>query len=114
MNNYDFQLLNKTMKTNEYISNLLISYPKKEYILKDNMESTMYDLIELIHYININTGRIKEKYLKDFVVKLSMLDYYTLVSDQKKYISKHKREVIGRFLEEIRKISYGVIRNEKN
>lgn len=114
MNNYDFQLLNKTMKTNEYIGELLESFPRKETILKNHMESTMYDLIELIHYINVSTGRIKEKYLKDFVVKLSMLDYYTLVSYQKKYISKHKREVIGRFLEEIRKISYGVIRNERN
>ena len=114
MNNNDFQMLNKTMKTNEYITDLLLSFPNKEKVLKDYMESTMYDLIELIHYININTGRIKEKYLKDFVVKLSMLDYYTLVSYQKKYISKHKREVIGRFLEEIRKISYGVIRNEQN
>ena len=114
MNNYDFQLLNKTMNTNEYIGELLESFPRKETILKNHMESTMYDLIQLIHYINVSTGRIKEKYLKDFVVKLSMLDYYTLVSYQKKYISKHKREVIGRFLEEIRKISYGVIRNERN
>ena len=72
----------------------------------------MYNLIELIHYVNINTGRVKEKYLKDFVIKLSMLDYYALVSYKKKYISKHQREVIGRFLVEIRKISYGVIRNE--
>ena len=114
MNNYDFQLLNKMLKTNDYISNLLISYQKKEYVLKDNMERCMYELVELIHYININTGRVKEKYFKDFVVKLSMLDYYTLISYKKKYIDKRRRDVIGRFLVEIKKISYGVMKNESN
>ena len=34
MNNYDYQMLNKTMKTNEYIGELLESFPRKETVLK--------------------------------------------------------------------------------
>ena len=41
-----------------------------------------------------------------------MLNFYMEVSFNNKYISKRQYEVVGRFLVEIRKITFGVIRSE--
>lgn len=113
--NYNFMLLNKTQKTIQYINKILINFPNKEQILKGNIEKNMYEMIECIFAYQINdTDRIKQKYLKDFLVKLSMLNFYIATSLEKKIISKHQCEVIGNFLIEIRKITYGVIKSENN
>lgn len=112
--NSNFILLSKTQKTICYYNKILINYPKNEIILKQNIEKNMYDLIECLFAYNINdVDRIKQKYLKDFLVKLSMLDFYTLVSYNKKILGKHQFEVLGNFIIEIRKITYGVMKNEK-
>ncbi len=111
--NSNFLMLSKTEKTIQYINRILVNYPNKEYVLKGNIEKNMYELIECIFAYQINdTDRIKQKYLKDFLVKLSMLNFYIGVSLEKKCISKRQHEVIGRFLIEIRKITYGVIKSE--
>ena len=110
--NSSFLLLQKSKKTMEYIQNIAVNYPKKEYILKGNIEKSCYQLIECIFSYQINqTERIRQKYLKDFLVQLSMLNFYMETSFDKKYISKRQYEVVGRFLMEIRKIAYGVIKS---
>ncbi len=112
--NSNFNMLSKTERLINYYNKLLINYPKKELVLSSNIESTMYNLIELIFSYNINTtNRIKQKYIKDFLIKLSMLDFYTKISFNKKIISKRQYEVVGRAIIEIRKITYGVIRSEQ-
>lgn len=111
--NYNFLLLSKTEKTIQYINKILVNYPKKELILEKNIEKNMYEMIECIFAYQINdTDRIKQKYLKDFLIKLAMLNFYIKVSFDKKIISKKQCEVIGRFLIEIRKITFGVIKSE--
>ncbi len=111
--NSNFQLLQKTEKAIQYIQWLIPNYPKKEYILKGNIEKCTYALIEYIFSYQINQSeRIRQKYLKDFLVQLSMLNFYMEISFNKKYISKRQYEVVGRFLVEIRKIAFGVIRSE--
>jgi len=110
----NFMLLNNTKKTIDYINKQLINYPKSERVLKDNIERNMYEIIELIFYYSINTlDRIKEKYLKDLIVKLSMLDFYIEASYNKKLINKKKMMSISMFIIEIRKIVYEIIRNDK-
>ena len=75
--NYNFHLLNKTQRVNSYVTKLLVNYPKSSYVLKNNIEKTMYEMMENIFAYNINdTMRIKQKFLKDFLVKLAMFDYY--------------------------------------
>ena len=114
-NNSDFKLLSNLEKTINYINKELLNYPKYDVILRNNIESTMYTLVELIHSYRITTNnRIKEKNLNDFVIKLSMLDYYMRVSYEKKIINSHKLIVITNFIIEIRKLVYGVIRSEKS
>ena len=74
----------------------------------------MYELIELIFSYSINdTQRIKTKYLKDLIIKLSMLDFYIATSFEKRIISKKKFESTSLFIVEIRKIAYGLVRSEK-
>lgn len=112
--NYNFKILNNTYKTINYINKLLINYPKKEVVLKHNIESNCYELIESIFAYNINeTWRIKEKYLKDVLIKLSMLDFYIRVSYDKKILSRHQLDVVCRFMIEIKKMVYGLKKKEK-
>ena len=51
---FNFQLLNKNMKTNDYINKLLINYPKSEIVLKNNIKQTLYSCVELIFSYKIN------------------------------------------------------------
>lgn len=112
--NKGFILLYKVEQTNLYISKELINYPKFYVVLRNQIELTMFQIIECIHSYRINTNkRIKEKNLNDIVLKLSMLDYYMKYSYENKIINQHKYCVIGKFLIEIRKITYGIIRNGK-
>lgn len=111
--NSKFILLSKTEKTIEYYNKILINYPKVEIILKHNIEKNMYELIECLFSYNINeTDRIKQKYLKDFLVKLSMLDFYTRVSYKKKIVSKRQFEVICRFIIEARKMTFALVKGD--
>ncbi len=111
--NSNFALLNNSKKTIAYINKQLINYPKSEVILKQNMEKNMYDIIELIFSYSISDiERIKTKYLKDLIIKLSMLDFYVATSFEKRIISKKKFESTAMYIIEIRKIAYGLVRNE--
>lgn len=114
-NENNFKLLSKSELTFDYINKQLINYPKVETILKNNIEKTMYCIIEAIFSYKIeNSSRIKLKHLKTIVIQLSMLDYYMRVSYKKKIISVKKFQSIARYLQEIKLIAYGVIRYEKS
>ena len=110
--NSNFALLNNSKKTIAYINKQLINYPKSEVVLKQNIEHNMYEIIELIFSYSINdVERIKVKYLKDLIIKLSMLDFYVANSIKKRIISKKKFESTSMYIIEIRKIAYGLIKN---
>ena len=107
--------VNKTEQTINYINKELLNYPKYDVVLRNQIEITMYQMIEYIHSYRItNITKVKSKNLNDFIIKLSMLDYYMRVSYEKKIINSHKLNVIVNFLIEIRRIAYGVIRSEKS
>ncbi len=113
--NSKFILLNKTYSLIEYYNNILPNYSKKEIILKQSIEKTLYEQIEALFAFNINIQeRIRQKYLKDYMVKLSMIDFYTNTSYHKKLLSKRQFEVIGRKIVELRKIAHGLQKNEEN
>ena len=111
--NSNFSLLNNSKKTIAYINKQLINYPKSEMVLKQNMEKNMYEIIELIFSYSISdVERIKLKYLKDLIIKLSMLYFYVATSFEKRIISKKRFESTAMYIVEIRKIAYGLVRNE--
>ena len=110
--NSNFALLNNSKKTIAYINKQLINYPKSEVVLKNNIEKNMYELIELIFSYSISDiERIKLKYLKDLIIKLSMLDFYIATSFEKRIISKKKFESTAMYIVEIRKLAYGLVKN---
>lgn len=110
--NSNFALLNNSKRTIAYINKQLINYPKSEMVLKQNIEKNMYDIIELIFSYSISDiERIKAKFLKDLIIKLSMLDFYIATSFEKRIISKKKFESTSMYIIEIRKIAYGLVRN---
>lgn len=110
--NSNFALLNNSKRTIAYINKQLINYPKSEMVLKQNIEKNMYDIIELIFSYSINDiERIKIKFLKDLIIKLSMLDFYVATSFEKRIISKKKFESTSMYIIEIRKIAYGLVKN---
>ena len=93
--------------------NFTIIAEQKGRTTKENIERNMYELIELIFSYSINDiERIKIKFLKDLIIKLSMLDFYIATSFEKRIISKKKFESTSMFIVEIRKIAYGLVRNE--
>lgn len=110
--NSNFALLNNSKKTIAFINKQLINYPKSEVVLKNNIEKNMYEIIELIFSYSISDiERIKIKYLKDLIIKLSMLDFYIATSFEKRIISKKKFESTAMYIIEIRKIAYGLVKN---
>lgn len=110
--NSNFTLLNNSKKTIAYINKQLINYPRSEVVLKQNIEKNMYEIIELIFSYSISdVERIKVKYLKDLIIKLSMLDFYIATSFEKRIISKKKFESTAMYIIEIRKIAYGLVKN---
>ena len=111
--NSNFALLNNTKKTIDFINKKLVNYNKSEVVLKQNIEKNIYEIIELIFSYSINdVERIKIKFLKDLIIKLSMLDFYIATSFEKRIISKKKFESTSMFIIEIRKIAYGLVQNE--
>lgn len=113
--NSNFILLDKTERMIHSINKLLVNYPKKSVVLSHNIEKTMYMMIECIFYYQVNgSDRIMQKYMKDFVVHLSMLDFYIGISYRKRILSHKQFLGLGREISEIRKIAYGVIRSGKN
>lgn len=110
----NFKLLSNTKKTSEYIRKIIINYPNKEHILKNNIDILLYKMIELLFYYNVNyKNSIKEKYLYDYLVCLSLLDYYILISYENKFLSKKKYESVSNYILELRKMSYGVLNSVK-
>lgn len=107
-NNETFKLLSKTEMTIDYITKELLNYPKYEVVLRNKIESVMYDMIYQIYSYRITQNkRIKSKNLNDLIIYLSMLDYYMRISYNKKIINSHKYN-------EIKKITYGVLNYEES
>ena len=113
--NSNFQLLDKTEKLVNEISKLMDNYPKKNYVLSNNIEKTMYEMIESIFYFQCNKkDRIRMKYIKEYIVKLSMFDFYINLSYRKRIISEKCFLSTGKKITELRKIAYGIVRSENN
>jgi len=88
-----------------FFRKLLINYPKKEYILKDKIETTSYEILELVYFAN--TMEERSEYQKRILSKIAMLDFYLELSYNSKCISLKNLNTGARLLTEIRKMIYG-------
>lgn len=109
--NSDFILLNKTYQTNEYIQKMIINFPNKDMVLKNYLENNLYKLVENLFAFNINkTNRIREKYLKEYLINLSMINYLMHQSFIKKYISSKQATHVGNILIDLKKITFSILK----
>ena len=111
----NFKLLNCVEKTYWYINKTLINIPKNEIILKTHVDQYMLEIVELTNNYLINESeKIRNNNLKLILTKLSMIDFFTLEIYQRNYIKKKKFESITNYIIEIRKLSYGLLKNAKS
>lgn len=111
----DFKLLNKSKLLLKYMeSNILINIPKVYSSYRRGIEDNIIELNSNIIRANINTGNIRNKYQKEVLVNISMIDLYLDILLELKIINKKKFMTIINMLNEIRKMTNGWIENEKN
>ena len=83
------------------MNEIIVNYPKKSYVLRDKIEKTSYEVLELIYYTNMISERLD--YQKRILAKISVLDYYLELSYGRKFISLKKMNQGSRMLETIKK-----------
>ena len=109
----------KIMKCSKELAFELVSFsfnfPKREVTLKTKLQEELFNLIrELNSYIiNKNSNRIRQKNIKDFLVSLSMCDFYLEYVYLNRIISFDKYKFLVDKIITIKKLAYGMIKDEK-
>ena len=108
---YDKLLIStKVKKTIDYVEKITDNFPKIEYVLKNNLIDYCYELLELTYKANIYQ---EKKYMKEILIKIRMIEFFTKKSLDKKIINFRKYENIGNHLLEINNMVNSWIMNEK-
>ena len=114
MNKNDrFRLVTKCKEFIVFVNEIIINYPRKEFILKDRLINTSYDLLELIFITNLlEEDRLYKQKL--MLTKISMLDFYLEESYHKQCISEKKLNKGCRQIEEMQKMIYGWVNSDES
>lgn len=111
----EFKLLNKARYLLRYLEeNIIVNIPKVFINYRKGIEDNLINLNENIIRANINNGNIRNKYQKEILVNISMIDMYLDILLELNIISKKKFIIVIRMLNEIKKMTTGWIENEKN
>ncbi len=113
--NDSFKILKNTKYLAYEIIELSYNFPRKDMVVTKSLQKELFNLIRLLnsYIVNKTSTRIKEKYIKDFIVSLSMTDFYLEYYYQNRNISfKKYKDLIDEIIM-IRKLAYGVLKNEK-
>lgn len=113
--NDSFKIMKNTKELVSEVVEFSRNFPKSESVLKKNLQEELFNLIRLLnsYIVNRDSNRIREKHMKDFIVSLSMVDYYFEYLYLNKIISFKKYKTLIEEVITIRKLSYGVLKNEK-
>lgn len=111
----EFKILDKVKWLLNYSETYIFaSFPKIHLALKIKLEENMYSLIENTIRANLNKGNIRSKYQKEMLTNISLIDYYIGSIYEKGIIKKKRFDAYLNALNEIRKMCYGWINNEKD
>ena len=111
----DFKLLNKSKMLLKYLEEyVLVNIPKVHSSYRVGLENNIIELNCNIIRTNINTGSIRNKYQKEVLVNIAMIDLYLDLILDINVINKKKFISSIRMLNEIRKMTNSWIVNEKN
>ena len=105
-----FKIVTNIKDFTYHIDSILINYPKCEFNLKNRLENTCYDLLELTYLAN--SFNVKLNLQKEILSKVSMLDFYLEKSYNKKCFSLKKLNLLSSKLDVIKKMIYGWINIE--
>lgn len=92
-----FNIAIKVKKFIFMVDDLVINYPKKDYVIKDRLLNTCYDLLELIYRANYSND--KDCYKFDILSKISIIDFCLEESYHKQIISERKLFKLYKFFE---------------
>lgn len=95
----------------EYV---LVNIPKVHSSYRVGLENNIIDLNSNIIRANINVVNIRNKYQKEILVNIAMIDLYLDLILDINVINKKRFMSSIRMLNEIRKMTNGWIVNEKN
>lgn len=110
----EFKLLFKTKYLLKYLEgNILVNIPKVHNCYRIGIEENVIDLNRNIIRANINEGNIRNKYQKEILVNIAMIDLYLSILLELNIINKKKFMSITRLLNEIKKMCTGWINYEK-
>lgn len=111
---YEFRLFSKSKYLLRYLEeNILVNIPKVYNCYRVGIESSVLELNSNIIRANINEGNIKNKYQKEILVSISLIDMYLSIILELNIINKKKFMSISKQLNEIRRMTIGWINNEK-
>lgn len=111
----DFKLLNKSKMLLKYLEEyVLVNIPKVHSSYRVGLENNIIDLNSNIIRANINVVNIRNKYQKEILVNIAMIDLYLDLILDINVINKKRFMSSIRMLNEIRKMTNGWIVNEKN
>ena len=113
--NDSFKIMKNTKELVVEVVEFSHNFPKGEAVLKKNLQEELFNLVKLLnsYIVNRSSNRIKEKYIKDFIISISMVDFYFEYLYLNKIISFKKYKDLVNDVITIRKLAYGVLKNEK-
>ena len=113
--NDSFKIMKNTKELVSDVVEFSRNFPKSESVLKKNLQDELFNLVRLLnsYIVNRDSSRIREKHIKDFIVSLSMVDFYFEYLYLNKIISFKKYKDLVGYVVTIRKLAYGMIKNEK-
>ena len=108
---YDNLIISKKIKkTLEYVDKITINYSHEYRYLKNNINSSFFNLLELSYKANI----FKDiNSMKEMIVKIKIIEFYIKKSLDYGLISFKKFINIGEYLLELIKMINAWIKNEK-
>ena len=91
------------------IDEMVINFPRKDFVIKNRIINDSLDILELIYLANIdNDNMLKNKILS----KLSMLDFYLERSYKNNIISEKVLKKYSNKIANITRLIYGWLRSE--
>ena len=108
----EFKLFTKSKYLLKYLeTNILINIPKVYNTYRIGIEQNVIDLNQNIIRANINEGNIRNKYQKEILVSIAMIDMYLTIILELNIINKKKFMVMAKLLGEIRKMTISWMEN---
>jgi len=107
-------IITRIKKTIIRLEKILENFNRNEIVLRDNIKSTMYKLLENAYAANISNDNSRIIYQKIMLVNIKMLDFYLNCAYTKKMISPKQYSSIGNHLIETLTMIQAWIKSEKS